>query len=566
MTSTDAAIGFQLARTGRLADALPYLERANRLAPADAALLHATASLLQRFGRAADAVRCYEQAAALLPENAGILVGWARALLLAGDPPNASALIGKALAADARIADPQGPLDVLLLEIGDPDTTRRLLHPLVPTQPLPAGLLRILATALLALDRPDEARDVLERLRDAAPSDPYAQVELGRLAVSRGDEAEAVAHFHAALAIDPDYPATIWELAQAQGGRMDPGLLERVERLARTVRDPKGLAGLNDLLARQAERTGDFDGAARHFERTNALMASIVPPSRRYDPARHEADIARTIEANTPGLLERLRDAGSDDARPVFIVGLPRSGTTLLEQMLASHPAVAGVGEQPLAMAGLERAIRDSGSWEGLRPQAVAAAAHWHLAALDAWVRRHADGPTPQRLVDKMPDNYLVAGWLRIAFPRATIVHCLRDPRDVALSCWTTQFADVPWSFDLAHIAHRIEQHRRILRHWRGLFGAHLVEVRYEDLVDNPASELQRILAATGIPWDPAMLDFSRRGGFVASASRRQVREPLHARSVGRWRSHRAALAEVLPRLDAVAARDEGGGDAAAPA
>ncbi|MBS0463472.1 MAG: sulfotransferase [Proteobacteria bacterium] len=156
-----------------------------------------------------------------------------------------------------------------------------------------------------------------------------------------------------------------------------------------------------------------------------------------------------------------------------------------------------------------------------------------------------------------MPDNYLLLGWLRIAFPQAAIIHCVRDPRDVAFSCWLTQFAAVPWSFDLAHIAARIEQHRRLMRHWRSLFGGTLTEVRYEDLVAHPEPQLRRALHAIGLDWHPNMLDFHEGRRFVGSASMRQVREPLNTRSVGRWRNYAEALATVLPQLDAVARQDE---------
>jgi hypothetical protein len=160
------------------------------------------------------------------------------------------------------------------------------------------------------------------------------------------------------------------------------------------------------------------------------------------------------------------------------------------------------------------------------------------------------------RIVDKLPDNYLLAGWLHIAFPNAAIIHCLRDPRDVALSCWLTQFADVQWSYDLQHIAHRIEQHRRLMQHWRTTIGDHVTEIRYERLVVDPETELRRVLAAIQLDWHPDVLAFAGRKGFVASASRQQVREPIHARSVARWRNYEHALQPILPRLNAIAALD----------
>jgi hypothetical protein len=175
---------------------------------------------------------------------------------------------------------------------------------------------------------------------------------------------------------------------------------------------------------------------------------------------------------------------------------------------------------------------------------------------LEERLRRLAIERNGERIVDKHPDNYLLAGWLRIAFPNAAIIHCLRDPRDVAWSCWMTQFADVRWCYELDHIANRIEQHRRLMHHWRGTIGESLTEVRYEHLVADPETELRRVLAAIGLDWHPAVLAFADRKGFVSSASRQQVREPLHARSLARWRNYEEALQPILPRLNAVAVQD----------
>ena len=242
----------------------------------------------------------------------------------------------------------------------------------------------------------------------------------------------------------------------------------------------------------------------------------------------------------------------------MFIIGLPRSGTTLLEQMLAAHPQIIGIGEQWIARQSLQHALANTtgGLIEKLAAPAVSDAARWHLQELEDRAQRLSGQHSAIRIVDKLPDNYMLAGWLRIAFPNAVIIHCLRDPRDVALSCWQTQFSKLHWSFDLDHIAHRIEQHRRLMRHWRTNIGDRLTEVRYECLVADPETELRRALSAMGLDWHPDVLAFTERKGFVRSASQYQVREPLHARSVERWRNYEEELASILPRLDAIAAQD----------
>ena len=316
------------------------------------------------------------------------------------------------------------------------------------------------------------------------------------------------------------------------------------------------MAILDDILARHYDRAGDFQAAAVHMAHLNALQAQITPPRLRYSPQLREDETDTAIREHAPSLFHRLRHAGNTDRRPVFIIGFPRSGTTLLEQMLASHPSIVGVGEQSFARASLGRALSEGGgTMELLNATSVGNAAQWHLQKLEERLRRlsiHGG----DRIVDKLPDNYMFAGWLSIAFPHAAIIHCLRDPRDVALSCWQTQFSEITWNFKLEHIAHRIEQHRRLMRHWRSTIGHRITQIRYEHLVADPETQIRRALAAIHLDWHPDVLDFSDRKGFVSSASQQQVREPLHARSVGRWRHYEVALQSILPRLNAIAAQD----------
>jgi tetratricopeptide (TPR) repeat protein len=556
LNANDATTGMQLAQMGRYAEALPYLDRANRHAPADIPLLHAVASLLLSAGRPTDAAERYQVASTLMPHDVGILAGWARALFLFGEHGKAADVLDRALALDPRIADPRGLLS-MVWDPDDADSACTVMQKLVERHPANAGLACQYAQALHTAEHLDDAQAAFERYRRLRPDDPLARIELGRLAASRGESARALEHFREALAIDPGHPRAIAEIAQARRDPLDPETLARVRQLAETVRDTEDATVLNDILARHHDRAGDFHAAAKHAARMNALQEQLVVPQLRYSPKQHELEIDTAIGAQTTQFFDRLGDAGSDDRRPVFVIGLPRSGTTLLERMLASHPRIIGVGEQSFARLGLQRALAASGGMlQLLSPSAVHAAAEWHLRMLDDRVQRLSIQREGERIVDKLPDNYLLAGWLRIAFPKAAIIHCLRDPRDVAVSCWLTQFARIQWSFRLDHIAHRIEQHRRLMRHWRATIGDHMTEVHYEHLVADPETEIRRALAAIGVDWQPDVLGFAEHKGFVGSASRHQVREALHARSVERWRNYEDALQPILQRLHAIAAQD----------
>lgn len=557
MISTDAMTGMKLARMGQFAEALPFLEHANRDAPADLPVLHTVASLLLWAGRGSEAAERYQFTAALFPQEISVLSGWARALLLTGERDRAWAMFERALALDPDYAKPGGLLDTQLREALDADALCDVLQVLVDRQPSHPGLLGLYAEALQTAERLPEARAAHERCRELCPLDPLPHVKLGGLASSHGDTVAALAHYRSALEIRPDHIAAIWGCVQVGGWRLEPETLAQVERLAQSEHPPRDLAALHEILARHHDRVGNFAAASVHWADTNALMAQTVPPPLRYNARQHETDIGELIGSNTAELFQRLRDAGRHERQPVFVIGLPRSGTTLLEQMLASHPDIVGVGEQAFAKASLKKALAASGGqYETLTAEAVHQAAAWHLQVLDSRVQRMTGVRHAHRVVDKLPDNYLLAGWLSIAFPKAAIIHCLRDPRDVALSCWMTQFTHFSWSHDLQNITHRIEQHRRLLRHWRHTLGNRLVEIRYERLIADPETELRDALAAIRLDWHPDMLAFAERKHFVASASKLQVREPIHARSVARWRNYAQALQPVLHRLHAIAEQD----------
>ncbi|MBS0461165.1 MAG: sulfotransferase [Proteobacteria bacterium] len=555
---TDASLGMQLAREGRFAQALPLLDRANRAAPADVALLNAVGNLLVLAGRGDDAQQRYRLAATALPFDLKLLCGWARISLMLGDPAQAAELFARAIAVDRRCAHPGGWLESILFEVADADTAADLTQALVARLPSHSGVRGVHAKMLLACERLNDAQAVLETYLSMCPHDIWARVKLGGLAVGRGDQQTARSCFLAALERDRYNPDALWGLAELVGFGLDADQIATLETAIACSPQANVRARLHEALVLCHERGGDPQAAWRHATSANALRLQATAPTLRHDTHRHEQRVIELIGHCTQPLLERLRTAGNPDTRPVFVIGLPRSGTTLLERMLAAHPHIVGVGEQGFAEAAWRRAVAACGqSHAGLTQEAVASAANWHLRRLEQRVRNLGLQRDAARIVDKLPDNYLLAGWLSVAFPTAAIIHVQRDPRDVALSCWLRQFGDnAHWIHDLDHIAHRIELHRRIMRHWRAALGSRVTEVRYEDLIAEPEVQLRRILAAMGVDWHPGVLDFAQHGSYVATASRMQVREPIHARSMARWRRYAFGLEPILPRLSAVAMHD----------
>jgi hypothetical protein len=239
--------------------------------------------------------------------------------------------------------------------------------------------------------------------------------------------------------------------------------------------------------------------------------------------------------------------------RPVFVVGFPRSGTTLVEQVLASHPQVTGAGEllelhyvfQSLpALVGLD----GGNAFEALAllgPDSVKAAANRYLARLQA---RSDSGAT--HVVDKMPDNIMQLGLIALLLPRAKVIVCHRDPRDIAVSCWQTGFRSSSWNNDWDHIARRLADHQRIVDHWWRVQPMEYLDLQYEDLVTDPERHSRSLIEYIGLDWDPSCLDFHSRRHVVRTPSLVQVREPIHVRSCGRWRHYQGSLSPMFTAFE----------------
>jgi len=253
------------------------------------------------------------------------------------------------------------------------------------------------------------------------------------------------------------------------------------------------------------------------------------------------------IAACSPDFFARVRGFGLESDLPVFVVGLPRSGTTLIEQILASHPQVFGAGEITLAadtMAALGGSTADA--IEGLRRlgrETARRLAAGHLERLRAFSRAAV------RIVDKMPENYFLLGLLATLFPRARFIHCRRDLRDVAVSCWMTYFRETPWANDQQHIASRFHDYRRLMEHWRKVLPVTLLEVDYEETVADLEGVARRLVDWCGLEWAAECLSYHETRRWVRTASAAQVRRPIYSSSVGRWKNYEKLLGELLSRV-----------------
>ncbi len=310
-------------------------------------------------------------------------------------------------------------------------------------------------------------------------------------------------------------------------------------------------------LAQVLDAQGEYAGAADCLAQANAMAQDQRRlAGRKYNPASYSELVDRIIAGFTPALFERLRGAGDETHLPVFIFGMPRSGTTLVEQVLASHSKVYGAGELRVARDVFESVPSVMGRSDEMLPcladldaTMVSKLSQRHLDALQAILKSSSIDEQPLRIVDKMPDNYLYVGFLRILFPRAVFIHVRRDLRDVAVSCWMTSFRNIRWADDPENLGMRCRDYRRLMRHWENALPARMHEVVYERLVDDFETEAPRLLAACGLDWEPACGKFHETSRPVRTASVIQVRQPLYRKAVQRWKHYEQPLAELFARL-----------------
>jgi Flp pilus assembly protein TadD len=509
---------------GDKAAALHHFRRAVTLAPGQAEAHSNLAQLLLELGRLEEALVHCREAVRLCPELAEARLNLGRILLELEQPAEAEASFTEALRLRPGLAVAWNDLGLLAHEQG-------------------------------------KLQESLERYEKSLELDPGfapAQSNRGVVLAELGALDAAARAFRAALGHGPGRAEAYFQLATLLGADLPDADLEAMRALvAGPVLSLDERSTVHSALALVLDARRDFTAALPQIQEANALsLGDLQKRGHTYDPAEHERLIDGLIAACTPAFFERARGAGfgSTTERPVFIVGLPRSGTTLTEQILASHSQVHGAGELSLVRDRFEALPRLMGMGSGATPAECVGRLEADIAhelAVDLARQLEALAPQALRVVDKMPENYLYLGLLAALFPRARFIHCQRDLRDVAVSCWMTHFRKVRWASDPAHIAARIRGYRRIMDHWRQVLPDAWLDVAYEDTVANLETVARRLVAWCGLEWEPACLSFHESRRVVRSASLAQVRKPIYAHAVGRWRhyQHAPGLGAVLAEL-----------------
>jgi tetratricopeptide (TPR) repeat protein len=544
-------LGMILRRAGRLEEAIGAYRHVITLCPDLAEAHNNLANVLRDLHRPDEAIEAYQQAIQLKPDDALAYMN-----------------LGGALAQAERFAD-----------------AARAYESALRWQPDCAEAMSQRGVMLAHLACFDEAMQSHQRALAHAPHDPAAHEAMGATLLLRKDITSAVECFRRALALEPNRGAswnglglalrslgTLHKAAEcfaraveeepenASFHRNHVSVLhgstlagDKAGRLIALMHDPRrplrqrvdaGFA-LGDML----DNAGRFDEAFQAYARANALFRDdCAGRGLSFDVLRLRGVVDQLVAHFTADFFAHRRSWGEHTETPVFVVGMPRTGTSLVEQIAASHPAVFGAGELP-HIGGLARSLAGEGgqfTGEHWSARAVRDAARSYLEQL----RSSAGGA--HRIVDKMPGNVFLLGLIAVCFPAARVIFCRRDARDTCLSCYFQHFA-LPerhlYTYDLADCAAQLLEMERLMAHWRHALPLRMLEINYESLINRQEEQTRSLVDFLGLPWDGRCLDFHRTERPVHTASVWQVRQPLYSRSVGRWRRYASHLRPLLAAL-----------------
>lgn len=553
----DQAVGWNLLAeglraTGQLDEAESACRRALQVDPANAEAHNNLGNVLRDRGDLEAAEAAYRRALAHKPTLIEAGYNLSCVLRTAGRLYEAAALLRTVVAQRPEEFVYHCALGATLKEMGEPEEARDTLERALSIRPDHAETHNKLGQVLHELSRFEEAKASFERAIELRPELQEIHNNLGNLLRTTGEREQAIASLRRALALDPDYVNGWYNLAMTK----------------KFVPDDPDIAALEQQLARP-----DLVDAARmhfHFALGKALVdieadadqvfAQYLEGCRLkrttfdYDPDQTDRLFARIAQCFPREWFDALPAVGDATDAPIFVVGMPRSGTTLVEQILASHARVHGAGERN-DLGHLVKAKNESSGHQ--YPEWLADMPVDELSLLGAHYRRRVIDPveSSDRVVDKMPENFRYLGLIVAALPNARIVHIRRDPLDTCLSCFMHLFnAWQPFCYDLTELGRYYRAYAGLMDHWRNnLPKGRMLELEYEQLVTDPEPWARRLLAHCGLEWDPACLEFHTSQRLVKTASTLQVRQPINRSAVGRWRRYRDHLQPLIEALGPLA-------------
>jgi len=417
---------------------------------------------------------------------------------------------------------------------------------LMPDNPM---VLSHVATMLSRLDENETARDLFEKALQLNPNNAQDHYNLAAVQQFLGDLEGAEQSCDGALKLDSKLFEAQLVRSRLRKQTADRNHVEELERVrAAPGKLPIEQAAICSALAKEYEDLGEFAKSFAALKEGNDTYRKTIG----YDVSSDTDQMASLVERFTQDVCADVK-RGADTNAPIFVLGLPRTGTTLVERIFASHSDVVSAGELPNFLAQMKRLVRaaNPGAPDSKFIELAVALDPKELG--EAYLRsipgRYKQVP---HFVDKLPANFLYVGFIRRALPNAAIVELKRHPMDACYAMYKTLFNRIyPASYDLEDLAAYYIAYRKLMDHWHAMFPGQITTVHYEDLVADQEAQSRRLLDAAGLPWQDAVLEFHKTKSASATASAAQVREPVYSSSVQLWRRYEQELAPLSERLSA---------------
>jgi tetratricopeptide (TPR) repeat protein len=507
-------LGLLLHQNGRSADGLALLEQSVRAQPNSPDFLNNLGTVLRDLGKVAAGVELFRKAVALRPDH---------------------------LAARDNLGSAQK-------QLGQFEAAEDTFRGTIGRNPFHIRARLGLAETLQETARLDEALAVFREALAIRPKDADLLQGLGVGLMEKGDLDEAADCFRRALATDSSM-ATAWMmLSQVKRQQeRDIELAGMETQHAKAPADSLARMQLAFGLGKANDDLKAYDRAFDYFQEGNAIRRKGID----YDPVRTRAEFEAMKATFDAAFFDKHKPSEIADDTPIFVVGMPRSGTTLVEQIIASHPQVYGAGELSILKAAVGQQFRldmKGGFPAGIAGMPVKAFAEAGQAYLDMLHQRY---PGYRRVTDKMPGNFLLIGFIHLMLPRAKIVHCARDAAATCLSIYKVHFRGDShlYGYDLGELADFHNLYTDMMAHWRAVLPGVVHDVRYEDFVADQEGQTRALISHLGLPWDDAALSFHQTDRPVRTASAAQVRQPMYHGSVDLWRRYGDRLKPLLDRL-----------------
>jgi tetratricopeptide (TPR) repeat protein len=507
-------LGLSLKAKGQLEEAAQAFRQAIACDPRLAAAHNNLATTLMKLGRTAEAAQCFERAVALDPDLAEAHVGFASALQEGGNLERAAQHLRRALALK-------------------PDTVAYLAQ---------------LGSCLSLLGDTEEAMVHLRRALDLDPGSAEVRSALGMAYAFQGRFEDSTAEYDKALSIRPVFPEALYgRVRNSKAYRTESEAARLQALLSDATMSVSDKAALHFALGEIHEDLGDYARSFGHYRQGNELIHARLP----FDREAWRSEIDSLMRTFTGEFFAERRWLGSDSRLPIFIFGMPRSGTTLVEQILSAHPGVAGGGEL-MHFPQMADTLQESFGLSAPYPKGAAEVGSAQAAEMIRYYlgRLQKKHPGYAHVTDKLPGNFLRLGLIALLFPRARFIHCRRDPMDTCLSCYFLKFQQAhPYSYRLADLGFYHRGYERLMAHWRRVLPVNMLEVDYEAVVARQEETSRRLVAHCGLDWDDRCLDFHESDRNVRTASLAQVRQPMYGTSVERWRRFEPFLGPLRAAL-----------------